>query len=466
MRTKTGYWHLPLKKTVIATLLSHALAGTTVLAAGFQINEISPGLQGDATAGAAAANDDVSAMFINPATLATLTDNQLYAGASEILPQIGMSDGRAIHTVNSPGGLFPANVTAPVRGSRSQGNISQSAFVPDFYGSYRINEKLVAGLALVGPYGLVTTYDENSVLRFAAQYSSVTSININPALAYAINDKWSVGAGFQAQYLHANFSNFNGPYTGIDPIDDLIAANRPTTLQGSGWGYGFNAGVFFKPNPTTRLGIGYRSQISENLKGFGQQYTSPGVTVPAPSQNFLFNADTSVRANVKTPQILTVSGAHDMGNWTAKASVQVNFWDSFKQLGIDMPEAFATNSTIQTRWKNTWFGALGAEYHKNTQWTYRAGVAYDQTPTKDKFRDPRIPDSNRVWANLGASYAWSKSVSFDGAYSHIFMQNQTVNVVQASGSSANSTLPLEVNRVHANYKGHADIIALAVRYRY
>jgi long-chain fatty acid transport protein len=32
-------------------------------------------------------------------------------------------------------------------------------------------------------------------------------------------------------------------------------------------------------------------------------------------------------------------------------------------------------------WRNTWFGSLGMDYKISHQWTCRAGVAYDQTPT-------------------------------------------------------------------------------------
>jgi len=459
-----GYLHSLPKISAITFLASQVICTPLAFAAGYQINEISPSLQGDATAGAAAANNDVSSMFVNPATLSTLIENQAYLGGSEIIPSISMSNARAIHTVNVPG-IPPSSITAPVQGLNYQSNISQSAFVPDGYLSWRINNKLVAGLAILAPYGLKTNYYENSVLRFAADYSAVKSININPALAYLINEQWAVGLGFQAQYLKATFSNFNGPYTGISAIDALIAANNPTYLKGDGWGYGYTVGVLFKPDLCTRLGVGYRSQISEQLRGNGQQYTSPGGTVPAPSADFLFNAQTSVSAGIKTPAVLTLSAARDIDAWTVKASAQVNFWNSFNQLSINMPNAFANNSTLQTKWKNAWFGAVGADYRATSTWVVRGGIAYDQTPTTS-YRDPRIPDADRVWLTIGASYMMNKHVSFDGAYAHIFMQNQTVNVTQASGSSATSTVPLEVNQVYANYKGSADIVALAIRYSF
>ena len=163
-----------------------------------------------------------------------------------------------------------------------------------------------------------------------------------------------------------------------------------------------------------------------------------------------------------------MSAARDIGKWTVKASAQLNFWNTFNQLSIYMPNAFGTNVMIQTHWKNSWFGAGGADYHLTDAWTLRGGLAYDQTPTSDTYRDPRIPDGDRLWLSMGASYKLNKNLSFDGAYTHIFLLNQpvSVNVTQAAGSSINSTVPLEVNQVSANFRGSVDVVALAARYSF
>jgi long-chain fatty acid transport protein len=206
--------------------------------------------------------------------------------------------------------------------------------------------------------------------------------------------------------------------------------------------------------------------ISNQVSGTGQQMTGPGPVVPAPSPDFLFNAQTAVGAAVRTPAIATLSAARDIRKWTVKASVQMNFWNTFNHLSINMPNAFATNSTIQTKWSNSWFAALGADYKLNSAWTLRAGTAYDQTPTNNTTRDPRIPDSDRYWLTAGASYNLTKYLSIDGAYEHIFSPNQTVNVTEATGSNAIATLPLEVNHVNAKYQSSVDIVALALRFSF
>lgn len=450
--------------SVIAFISLQAFIGSA-FAAGFQLNELSPGLQGAATAGAAAAEDDVSAMFINPATLATLKHNQLYAGASLIMPHVSMSDASATHTVNIPGPP-PTDITATVLGKTSQKNVGQSAVVPDVYLSWRLNEMIVAGIAVTSPFGLTTDYSRNSVVRFAAQDSQLLTVNINPAVGIKLNKYWAVGLGFQAQYAQATLSNFNGPYTGIPSIDELIAANHPTSLKANGWGYGYNAGILFEPSECTRIGMGYRSRLVQNIEGDGSQFTLPGPTVPAPSQNFLFNARTTANGTLVLPAVLTLSAAQDISNWTLKASAQLNFWSSFEHLSINMPEAFGTNSTIQSQWKDVFLYAVGADYRVAPNWTLRAGAVYDETPTRDGLRDPRIPDGDRIWATVGFTYKANKSISIDGVYEHIFGKDISVNVTQASGSSANSSGPLEVNHVRAKYRASVDILGLAIRYSF
>lgn len=453
------------KISALALLLSQVIYTAPTYAAGYQLNEISPSLQGAATAGAAAANDDVSSIFTNPATLSTLIENQIYVGGSEIMPSVKVYNESATHTVNIPGNP-PSSISAPVAGETSQPSIAKAAFAPNAYFGYRINQQVVVGISVNAPFGLTTSYDDNSVVRFMADNSTVETVAITPAISIAFNKKLSVGLGFQAQYIQASFSNFDGPYTGVAALDSLLAATNATYVNGSAWGYGYTLGALFNPDDVTRLGIGYRSQIQEQITGNGRQFTSPGGVTPAPSQAFLFNASTRNNAGVTTPGILTLSAARDIRNWTLKASAQVNFWNVFNQLSINMPQAFATNSTIQTHWKNSWLGALGADYHINKEWTVRGGVAYDETPTSDTYRDPRIPDSDRVWLTVGASYRYDKHVSFDGVYEHIFLANQTVNVTQALGSSSNSTVPLEVNTVQASFKGSVDIVGLAARYSF
>jgi long-chain fatty acid transport protein len=67
-------------------------------------------------------------------------------------------------------------------------------------------------------------------------------------------------------------------------------------------------------------------------------------------------------------------------------------------------------------------------YRPNEAWTLRAGLAYDQTPTQDLYRTPRVPDSDRTWLSIGGQYKVSPQGRIDFAYAHIWMKDAAVNL--------------------------------------
>jgi long-chain fatty acid transport protein len=60
-------------------------------------------------------------------------------------------------------------------------------------------------------------------------------------------------------------------------------------------------------------------------------------------------------------------------------------------------------------------------------------MAYDQTPTRDASRDPRIPDAARKWISLGATYSPSAQVEFNVGYTHLFVSDGHVDDISATG---------------------------------
>ena len=57
-------------------------------------------------------------------------------------------------------------------------------------------------------------------------------------------------------------------------------------------------------------------------------------------------------------------------------------------------------------------GHLGVE-HTRGAWSWRGGLAYDQTPVRDAFRTPRLPDNDRVWLTAGAQFQPARDWRFD-----------------------------------------------------
>ena len=63
----------------------------------------------------------------------------------------------------------------------------------------------------------------------------------------------------------------------------------------------------------------------------------------------------------------------------------------------------------------------------NDQWTLRAGIAYDQTPTNDQTRTPRVPDGDRTWVAFGLGYRFSDELKFDAGFVHLWVSDGTID---------------------------------------
>ena len=72
------------------------------------------------------------------------------------------------------------------------------------------------------------------------------------------------------------------------------------------------------------------------------------------------------------------------------------------------------NTTIENKWQDTWLFSIGADYRINSAFTVRGGLAYETSPVDDQStRMAVIPDTDRVWFSLGASWYPTQDLQFD-----------------------------------------------------
>lgn len=90
-------------------------------------------------------------------------------------------------------------------GNGGEGGVTK--VIPNMYFSKKLSDRFTVGIGINAPFGLATEYDNTWVGRYHAIESDVLTVNINPAVAYKINENLSVGAGFSVQYLKAKLSN-------------------------------------------------------------------------------------------------------------------------------------------------------------------------------------------------------------------------------------------------------------------
>jgi long-chain fatty acid transport protein len=417
----------------VAITSALALLGSvqTADAAGFYIKEQSVTGLGRAFAGESAVSEDASTIFFNPAGMTRLQGPEASAGVHLLVPRADLENQGS--SSSSPAG------PRPITGSDS-GNPYDPTPVPNAYFAYPLMDRdLWVGLGVSAPFGLANKYDADWFGRYDSIETDLLTINIAPSVAYKVLDWVSVGGGIDIQYADAKLTSafFAGP------APDVISK-----VEGDDWAVGYNVGILFEPLPTTRVGIHYRSRIDHTLEG-DVKATQAGASL----------SNRPGTADLDLPDIIAVGFAHDV---TPALTVMAEYnwygWSSFKEIRVKQPGQ--RDQVVTQNYEDTFSIAVGAQYKVNEEWTVRSGFQYDETPTVDGFRSTRTPDGDRYWLSAGLSYDVSDNFTVDVAYTHVFIEDATINTRQPGAALGLST------NTRASAEGSVDIFAAALRYKF
>ena len=403
-------------------------AGGEAAASGYLLREQSAVGQGSSFAGATARADDPSFLFFNPAALGYLPGYQAAIVGSYIRPESEVESGSASRSAFLGG--------TPITGSLG-GDAGLNAFVPAVYSTAQLSPEWAIGLAATAPFGLVTKYDTDFIGRYHALTSTLRTFNVAPTISYRPVPWFSIGASLQIQHAYARLS------TGIDGGAFIPAPVRPPpglidgrgTVRGDDVAVGWTLGAVWEPADGTRVGPSFRSALFHKLEGDGYFEGVPAQVANAPALGATFR-NSDVRAKLTTPEILSFGVAQRAGQrWTLLGDLSWTNWSRFRELRVNYASGRAPLVSEQN-WRDTWAIALGAEYQATDALRLRAGVAYDQSPARDRYRNPRIPDSDRYWLSVGASYQVLRNVELTAAYTHIFANDAKVRLRDPGPGSA------------------------------
>jgi long-chain fatty acid transport protein len=431
-----------------ARLVAVGIAVGTVLASteqgwgsAFQLRENSTSALGTAFAGAAASIEDPSIIANNPAGVIGLSGNQLSGDISVVIPSALFS-----------GTGFTA-ARQPISGGRG-GDVGSAQPVPAAYGVYDASPDLKFGLAVTAPFGLKTQYDSDWIGRYQAIKSEISTININPNVAFRALDWLSIGGGPVIQHAHAEFTNAINSTAVARLANPLLPAGFAlpdgfADIAGNSVSLGYTLGILAEVSPGTRVGASYRSQVSHRIEG------TAAIRVPTPlAANPRFQ-DTPVRTDLKTPDIVSLAAHHEISPELALlAEVQWTNWSVIKALRIERPDGSSLSNQLE-QWRGTWFGSFGASYRPDPNWIIRGGIAFDKTPISNQFRTARLPDADRFWLAAGVGYVWTPDLRFDAAYIHIIGGNAPINETSQTGDV-----------LTGRYSGHVDIVSLSATLRF
>lgn len=371
-------------KMAAAAVLA-AVSSSTALAGGFMLTEQSVAGLGRAYAGAGIVGDDLSAVWYNPAGMTLLPGTQFQMG-----------------------GVF-VDLDLPVKttnGAYSDNGRKYVVPIPSMFFTHQMNEDMWFGVGLTVPYGMATEYQRNSEFNTWGMNSEIKVFDLNPNLAWKVSERFSIGAGMSLQYATAHFEKAQL----MTPKGSPIEVKGYGRLAADSLAWGGNIGVMWSPIDSLRFGLAYRSAVNHHAKG-SYRVGVCSKQLNQECKGYSRGTYDDASASLTAPHTITLTGT-----WEATEDLRLSAlvrwadWSSFKSLKIN----YGTNSSeVPNNWDDSWLFTVGADYRINGFWTVRGGLGYEISPVQDKYRTAVIPDGDRLWFSLGATWRVNERLTGD-----------------------------------------------------
>lgn len=410
------------KKTALAVAV--AIVSTSAWSAGFQLNEFSSSGLGRAYSGEGAIADDAGNASRNPALIMMFDRPTFSAGAIFVDPGVDIS-GRS-----------------PTGASLKADNIAPTAWVPNLHFVAPINDQFGWGASVTSNYGLATEFNNNYAAGAYGGKTDLETLNLNLSGAYRLDNHWSFGVGFDVVYAKAKIERYAGdlgkvvagsgalpPIPGLaQQVAGIPADTQIAYLKGDEWGFGWNAGILYEIDKNNRYGLTYRSEVKIDFDGDYKSSLPSAYNQILGSFGLPMGTDgrtTGGSLSLHLPEMWELSGYNKVApQWAVHYSLTYTSWSQFQELK-------ATNSNGDTlfykdeSFRDAYRIALGTTYYMDDNWTFRTGIAFDDSPVPADKRSISIPDQDRFWLSAGATYAFNKDASIDAGIS--YMHGQKVN---------------------------------------
>lgn len=378
--------------------------------------------------------DDASAISFNPARLTTIRGTDLLLGGT--FQKISTDYDNQAGTTDSM--------------------VDNTAFTPNFHIASNMNlERFSFGLGINIPHGIATEWGQNSPLRYIATKTDLSIMDVNPAMAYKINDQFSIGIGLDYYNVTTVESqkkiNTSLVNTVLGSPDTAPDSNFKLEGDGDSLGYGF--GVSYVPQDQHLVGLAFRSGANIEVDGTLELNGLSGASAA------VFGTDykTDAKAKIYVPQEIQLGYAYKYsGNLTIELDAQWDKWSVFKDQNVTISETDPTRlallqggNPIPKNWENAWSAGLGVEYKLNEKFDLRGGYGFFDSPVPNSTFEASTPDSDLHMITFGVGYNVNSFRADLGM--QLFRLNERYinnNVGQSDGTTGNGTYD-----AHAEYYG-------------
>jgi len=283
------------------------------------------------------------------------------------------------------------------------------------------------------------------------QYNSnldVVAFQVTAAKGFN-DDKLSVGVGLsllRGDLYYNGLILHDNPYIGESDADLAEIADRPYdkipewyTNDGSGWGFGYRAGLLYQVTEKLNFGVVFAGQTSIDIDGESEFLYYLGDN-PSLAENFfdtteeryftdgnVEHVDADFETSFDTPNSIGAGIAYQVNDkLTLALDGEYIFWSQFEGFeftytnyeGLPDPhfgratELMTQNITVPLQWDDAGRMMLGADYKLNDIFDLRAGFGVDQTALTEETFIPQFID-------LNTKYSYSIGVGVEIGFWHL-----------------------------------------------
>lgn len=367
-----------------------------------------------------AQSDDPSAIAFNPAGLAQLKGEQVSIQSTFCNLQVD-------HT--SPSG-------------EKTSNLDKWEFVPALYATSDFGlEDVTFGLGVTVPNGLSTEWAADSFARYVATYSSMTVVDIAPAVAWKATDRWLLGGSvsiFNSAAKLQSMMDF-GAYGGAPGLADATRS-----IEGDGMAWSFTLGAIHQFNSRHSVALTYRHPYSVEYDG---ELSVAGM----PNE---------VTASIEFPPVAVLGYAYKpTDKWTVEVDLDWTGWNAVGDITLDFDSQDMADAAMAQDLHNAMAYKFGAQYRCTDRMSVRGGYIYNENATPDETWRPSLPDTVAHLLSAGIGYDWDH-LTLEGALQLVLYEDRTIdNNVDGNESASSSS-------IDGKYSMIAPCVSMGASYRF
>jgi long-chain fatty acid transport protein len=392
-----------MKKIVTLSILASSL----LFASGYRLPESS--VKSTALSAAYVANaSGADATYYNPANMAFgINRNQIEGALTYInLAEIKYTDNRN-----------------PAFNSKSE---EENLLAPSLFFASKDYDGFRYGISLNVPGGLSKRWKSPYAKAFAEEFT-LKIIEINPTVAYKVNDMFAVGGGVRLVYSEGIVKS-DATAIGKPVIRDMEA----DTIE-----YGYNLALTYKPVSQLNIAATYRSNVDLNHEGNAELYLSG---------TKLYDGGASV--DVPLPAVAALAISYDFGGTVVEAEWDRTFWSEYKTLDFQFKDSVPAalkapfDDPKPREWEDTDAFRLGITHQLNDKVTLMGAIATDENPAPEKNLGFELPDSDAMLYSAGVLYKYTPQMTFGASILYDSKDERDVknDIIDGTFKDASATL--------------------------